>query len=83
MFLSLQPKNAVLLSWEKMQQFKGFFVNFKMDFFFSVEISKSIPQQSLLEVIIKFESFDISRSVIVALWPFKKIFSVGKKFLFS
>ena len=67
MFLSLQPKNAVLLSCVNIQQFKGLFVNFKIDFFFSVSISKRIPQQSLLDVSIKFESYDISRSVIVDL----------------
>ena len=50
-----------------MQQFKALFVNFKIDFFFSVDISKRIPQQSLLDVSIKFESYDKSRSVIVDL----------------
>ena len=67
MFLSLQPKNAVLLSCVNMQLFKGLFANFKIDFFFSVDILKRIPQQSLIDVNIKFESFDMSKSVIVDL----------------
>ena len=55
-------------------------MNLGIKVFLFLFISNIIPLQSLDEVIIKFESFDISKSVIVDLCPFKNNISLGSKF---
>ena len=73
-FLSFPPKYIVLLSGDNEQQYNDLFVNFGIKVFLFLFISNIIPLQSFDEVIIKFESFDMSKSVIVDLCPFKIIF---------